>query len=112
MRQKWRIYVSDDTGVHAAASRDPHADQATQWAGTATRAETSQPGPARSPAPDRACQQECEALSHRQRPDPPLEGGRPRSRDGTLLCPAQLPAAPDPLAANGLIGINSILIET
>ncbi len=37
---------------------------------------------------DRACQQQCHALSHRQRPDPPVEGGRPRCRDGTLLRPA------------------------
>ena len=30
-------------------------------------------------------------------------------RDGTLLCPAQLPGASHALATNGLIGINSIL---
>jgi hypothetical protein len=42
-----------------------------------------------------------------QRPHPLVEGGRPRCRDGTLLCPAQLPGAPHTLAANGLIGINS-----
>jgi len=34
------------------------------------------------------CQQQCQALSHRQRPDPAVAEGRPRSRDGTLLCPA------------------------
>src|SRR5262249_49510986 len=28
-------------------------------------------------------------------------------RDGTLLCLAQLPGAPDPVAANDVIGINS-----
>src|SRR3979490_1638660 len=39
-----------------------------------------------------------------QRPHPLVEGGRPRCRDGTLLCPAQLPGAPHTLAANGLIG--------
>jgi hypothetical protein len=36
-----------------------------------------------------------------------VEGGRPRSRDGALLCPAQFPGAPAPLAAHDLIGINS-----
>src|SRR2546429_6890173 len=45
--------------------------------------------------------------SYRQRPDPPVEGGRPRSGDGTVLCPAQPPGASHTLAANGLIGINS-----
>src|SRR5205807_7787200 len=38
-------------------------------------------------------------------------GGCPRSGDGTLLCPAQLPGAPHTLATNGLIGINSILLK-
>src|SRR6266851_8998586 len=42
-----------------------------------------------------------------ERPDPPVEGGRPRFGDGTLLCSTQLPGAPDPLAADDLIGINS-----
>jgi hypothetical protein len=28
-----------------------------------------------------------QALSQRQRPKPPLEGGRPRSREEYLLCP-------------------------
>src|SRR6266851_2284830 len=40
-----------------------------------------------------------------QRPDPLVEGGRPRGCDGHLLCPPQLPGAPHALAANGLIGI-------
>ena len=35
---------------------------------------TGQPGPAPPPAADRACQQQCQALSHRERPDPPVEG--------------------------------------
>ena len=52
------------------------------------RAATRQPGPALPPAADRACQQQREALSHRQRPPPPVEAGYPRSGDGTLLCPA------------------------
>ena len=42
-----------------------------------------------------------------ERPDPPVEGGRPRSRDGTVLRPPQRPGAPDPVATKGLIGINS-----
>ncbi len=63
-------------------------------------------GAAPASAADRACQQQCEALSHRQRSDPPVEGGRTRSRDGHLLCPAPLPGAPHALATDGLIGIN------
>jgi predicted ATPase len=43
-----------------------------------------------------------------QRPDPSVEGRRPRSGDGNLLCPAYLPGAPHALATDGLIGINSI----
>src|SRR5262249_41342062 len=58
-------------------------------------------------AADRACQQQCEALSHRERPDPPVEAGCPRSGDGALLCPAQFPGAPEPLVTYDLIGINS-----
>ena len=37
-----------------------------------------------------------------------MEGRRPRSGDGTLLCPAQLPGASHALATNDLIGINLI----
>src|SRR5215475_8326631 len=51
--------------------------------------------------------QPCQALPHCERPDPLVEGGRPRSGDGTLLCPAQLPGALESVAANDLIGINS-----
>src|SRR3954453_4703029 len=40
------------------------------------------------PIADRACQQQCQALSPRQRPDPPVEAGRPGCRNGNLLCPA------------------------
>src|SRR5215510_5259098 len=36
-----------------------------------------------------------------------MEGRHPRSGDGTLLCPAQFPGAPHPLATNDLIEINS-----
>ena len=37
-----------------------------------------------------------------------MERGRPRSRDGDLLCPAQFSGAPEPLVTYDLIGINSI----
>src|SRR5215831_10552153 len=37
-----------------------------------------------------------------------MEDRCPRPRDGTVLCPAQLPGAPHALATNDLIGINSI----
>jgi hypothetical protein len=36
-----------------------------------------------------------------------MERKCPRSGDGTLLCPASFPGASDPMAADGLIGINS-----
>src|SRR4051812_17082110 len=36
-----------------------------------------------------------------------MEAGRPRSRDGDLLCPPQLPGASYALATNDLIRINS-----
>src|SRR2546426_2368176 len=94
-------------GVHAAPGRDPHADQETAWPGTPPRTATGQPGPAPASAAHRACPQQCEALSHRERPDPPVEGGRPRCSDGTFLCSTQLPGAPHALAADDLIGINS-----
>ena len=52
---------------------------------------------------------ECQALSQHQRPQPPLEGGRPRSGTGHLLCPASFRVLPSPLAAGDLIEINSRL---
>ena len=52
-------------------------------------------------------QQQRQAVSHREGLAPPVEGGRPRSRDGALLCPAQFPGAPEPLVTHDLIGINS-----
>ena len=70
------------------AGGDPHADEETPWPGADGGAATGQPGAAPASAADRACQQQCQALSRRQRPDPAVEGRRPRSRDGTLLCPA------------------------
>src|SRR5712691_6262304 len=69
---------------------------------------TGQPGPAPPSAADRACQQQRQALPRRQRPDPAVEGRRPRSRDGDLLRPAQFSGAPEPLVTYDLIGINSI----
>jgi len=48
-------------------------------------------------------------LSHRQRPDPPVEGGCPRPGYGNPVVPAQLPGVLHALATNGLIGINSDL---
>jgi hypothetical protein len=53
-------------------------------------------------AADRACQQSCEVLPHRQRPAAFVEAGHPRPGDGNLLCPAQLPGASDPMATYGL----------
>ena len=77
------------------------------YSGADPGATPSQPGAQPASAADRACEQQCQALSHGERPDPPVEGGRPRSGDGALLCPAQFPGAPEPLAAHNLIGINS-----
>src|SRR5262249_30305601 len=89
--------------------RNPHADEEAPRCGAAPGAPTGQPGAQPAAAPDRACQQQRQALSDCERPDPPVEGGRPRSGDGALLCPAQFPGAPEPLAAHDLIGINSII---
>src|SRR6266446_8551113 len=87
----------------------PHADEETPRPGADVGAARGEPGAQPASAADRACQQQCEALSHRERPHPPMEGGRLRSGDGDLLCPAQLPGTLDPVAANDLIGINSIV---
>src|SRR5262249_40230016 len=70
---------------------------------------TGQPGPQSAPAADRACQQQRQTLSHCERPDAPVEGRRPRSRDGALLRPAQFPGTPEPLVTDDLIGINLIV---
>src|SRR5262249_44226673 len=86
---------------------DPHADEeAPRW-GADSGARPGQPDAPPAAAPDRACQQQRQALPHCERPDPLVEGGYPRSRDGALLRPAQFPGALDPMAANNLIGINS-----
>src|SRR6266571_2980013 len=100
---------SYETGcsIHASPSGDPHADEETMRPATDTGAATGQPGTAPPSAADRACQQQRQALSYRERPHPFVEAGCPRSGDGDLLCPPQLPGALDPVAANDLIGINS-----
>src|SRR4029453_12827847 len=86
---------------------DPDADEETPRRGTHAGAARGEPSAAPAPTADRACQQQCQALSHRQRSAPFVEEGRPRSGDGNLLCLAQLPGASHALATNGLIGINS-----
>ena len=48
----------------------------------AALADTCQPGPAPPPATERACHQQGEALSQRERPAPLVEGGCARSGDG------------------------------
>src|SRR5947209_3938469 len=96
-------------GLYAPPGRDPDADQEATRRGADVGAAKGEPGVAPASVAHRACQQQCQALSHRQRPPPPVERRRPRSGDGTLLCPAQLPGALDPVAANDLIGINSIV---
>src|SRR5215813_10681584 len=105
---EWVVAGSGLPIVHAAPRGDPHADEeAPRW-GADPGARPGQPSAPPAAAPDRACQQQRQAVSHCERPDPPVEGGRPRSRDGALLCPAQFPGAPESLAAHDLIGINSI----
>src|SRR5262252_5587003 len=86
---------------------NPHADEDATRPGSHPGTANRQPGAPPASAPDRACHQQRQALSHCERPDPPVEGGCPRSRDGALLCPAQFPGAPAPLAAHDLTGINS-----
>src|SRR5215831_3291759 len=53
---------------------------------------------------------QCQALSHRERSVSLVERGHPLSREGILLCPAQLPGASHVLAVSSLIGINSIVL--
>src|SRR6266568_4859876 len=103
---EWVVAGSGLPVVHAPPGGDPHADKEATRCGAAPGATTGQPGAPPATATDRACQQQRQALSYCERPDPPVEGGRPRSRDGALLCPAQFPGAPEPLAAHDLIGIN------
>jgi hypothetical protein len=97
----WASCRSRSLRWRSSCRRRSHAVRSCPW---------SNNGPTRrSPAAaaDRACQQQREALSDCERPDAPVEGGRPRSRDGAVLCPAQFPGAPESLAAYDLIGINS-----
>src|SRR5262245_61711323 len=92
------------TPPRSSCPRRNHAARSSPWRSTwRTRRCTS------GGCGSRARQQQCHAVSHRQRPEPPVEGGRPRCGDGTLRCPAQRPGAPAPLAVDGLIGINSHL---
>src|SRR5262249_9188537 len=88
---------------------DPHADQETPRPGADAGTAPYQPGAQPAAAAERACEQQCQALSHCERSDAPVERGHPRYRNGNLLCPAQLPGAPHTLATNGLIEINSII---
>ena len=83
--------------------------QETPWPGADAGATPGKPGAQPASATHRACQQQCQALPHCEGPDPPVEAREPRSGDGTLLCPAQLPGALESVAANGLIGINSMV---
>jgi hypothetical protein len=85
----------------------PHADQAARRRGTHAGAAKSEPGAPPASAADRACQEECQALQPRQRPDPVVEGRYPRSGERTLLDPAPFPGALHLLVTDGLIGINS-----
>src|SRR5262249_22588894 len=56
--------------------------------GTHAGAAPGEPGAPPASAADRPCPEQCQALSQRQRPKPPLEGGRLRSGEGPLRCPA------------------------
>src|SRR5262245_38688743 len=104
---EWVVAGSGLPVLHAPRGGDPHADEEAPRCGAAPGARPGQPGAPPAAAPDRARQQQRQAVSDCERPDPPVEGGRPRSRDGDLLCPAQFPGAPAPLAAHDLIGMNS-----
>src|SRR6516165_10552002 len=56
---------------------DPHADEeAPRW-GADPGARPSQPSAPPAAAPDRACQQQRQAVSHGERPDAPVEAGGP-----------------------------------
>src|SRR5215831_5630956 len=109
---EWVVAGSGLPVLHAPRGGDPHADEEAPRCGAAPGARPGQPGAPPAAAPDRARQQQRQAVLDCERPDPPVEGGRPRSRDGDLLCPAQFPGAPAPLAAHDLIGINSIVEPT
>src|SRR5215831_7019981 len=104
---EWVVAGSGLPVLHAPPGGNPHADEEAPRCGADPGARPGQPGAPPAAAPDRARQQQRQAVSDCERPDPPVEGGRPRSRDGTLLCPAQLPGTPDPMATDDLIGINS-----
>ncbi len=98
-------------GVHTPAGRDRHADHEATRPGTPPGTATGQPSPARAPLAHGAWPQACQALLRRHRPALTVEGGHPRSNDGTQLCPAQRPRAPHALAAEGGSGRNAIIIR-
>ena len=98
-------------GVHTPAGRDRHADHEATRPGTPPGTATGHPSPARAPLAHGAWPQACQALLRRHRPALTVEGGHPRSNDGTQLCPAQRPRAPHALAAEGGSGRNAIIIR-
>src|SRR5262245_33225093 len=87
-------------GVHIAPGGAPHANEETPRPGAAPGAEVAQPGLTPARVTDRARQQQCQALSHREGPYLPVEARCPRSGDEALLCPAQLSGTPHTLATN------------
>ena len=76
-------------------------------AGAHVGAAQGEPGAPPASAADRPYPEQCQALSQRHRPQPPLEGGRPRSGTGPLLCPPSCRVLPSPLAADDCIEINA-----
>src|SRR5262249_11100929 len=73
------IHPEDDLLAHLSLSRFA----ASAHAGAAH----GEPGAPPASATRRPYAEQCEALSQHQRPKPPMEGGRPRSGTGHLLCP-------------------------
>jgi len=108
---EWVIAGSGLSVLHAPRGGDPHADEEAPRCGADPGATPDQPGTQPAAAADRARQQQRQAVSPCERPDAPVEGGHPGSRDGALLCSAQFPGAPEPLAAHDLIGINSSVVR-
>src|SRR5262249_36433954 len=86
--------------LHAPGGGNPHADEEALRCGAAPGATTGQPDAPPAAAAAGACQQQRQGVSHCERPHPPVERGHPRSGDGTVLCPAQLPGAPEPLVTH------------
>src|SRR5262249_47293776 len=88
--------------------RDPYADEEAPRCRAHPGATPGQSGAPPAAAADRACQQQCQALSYRQRPHSSVERRYSGCGDGDLLRPAQFPGPPESLATYDLIGINSI----